>query len=153
MLQSGYHLLSVFLQCEFIQRSIICRFGIPNPITSDNGKHLNNKSFQEFCFGLEIVNKFSSPAHSQSNNQVNAVNKIIKGIMRKSCSPIGRELRQTSCKVYHRPIKLLKILLQKKHLSLLPSGQTQLSPLRLGFLLIEQLISIRRGISLLLLPT
>ena len=33
----------------FIWRSIICRFGIPRVLVSDNGKKFDNVSFQDFC--------------------------------------------------------------------------------------------------------
>ena len=63
---------------SFIWRSIICRFGIPNAIVTDNGKQFDNANFRTFCSTLGIRNAFSSPAHPQANGQVEAVNKIIK---------------------------------------------------------------------------
>ena len=34
---------------SFVWRSIICRFGIPRVLVSDNGKQFDNDSFQDFC--------------------------------------------------------------------------------------------------------
>ena len=63
---------------NFIWRSIVCRFGIPYTIVTDNGRQFDNAKFREFCSTLGIKNAFSSPAHPQANEQVEAINKIIK---------------------------------------------------------------------------
>jgi len=39
---------------SFIWKNIICRFGIPNTIISDNGKQFDNPKFQKFCQDLGI---------------------------------------------------------------------------------------------------
>ena len=55
--------------CNFVWRSIICRFGIPRALVSDNGKQFDNPKFRDFCAELGIKNYYSSPAHPQSNGQ------------------------------------------------------------------------------------
>ena len=55
--------------CNFVWRSIICRFGIPRSLMSDNGKQFDNPKFRDFCAELGIKNYYSSPAHPQSNDQ------------------------------------------------------------------------------------
>ena len=45
---------------NFVLRSIICRFGIPKALVSDNGKQFDN---------LKFKNYYSSLAHLQSNGQ------------------------------------------------------------------------------------
>ena len=52
---------------NFVWWSIICRFGIPKALISDNGKQFDNQKFKNFCAELGIKNYYSSPAHSQSN--------------------------------------------------------------------------------------
>ena len=52
---------------NFVWRSIICRFGIPKALVSDNEKQFNNLKFKKFCTELGIKNYYSSPAHLQSN--------------------------------------------------------------------------------------
>ena len=47
----------------FVLRCIICRFGIPRVLVSDNGKQFDNDSFRDFCSQLGIKNHYSSPAH------------------------------------------------------------------------------------------
>ena len=52
---------------DFVWFSIICRFGIPRALVSDNGKQFDNAKFRDFCDELGIKNYYSSPAHPQSN--------------------------------------------------------------------------------------
>ena len=54
---------------NFIWRSIICKFGIPRALVSDNGKQFDNPKLRDFCVELGIKNYYSSPAHLQSNRQ------------------------------------------------------------------------------------
>ncbi|KAH9687911.1 Ribonuclease H [Citrus sinensis] len=63
---------------DFIKRNIICRFGVPHTIITDNGKQFDNASFKAFCKALGITNHYSSPAHPQANGQVEAANRVIK---------------------------------------------------------------------------
>ena len=53
--------------CNFVWRNIICRFGIPRALVSDNGKQFDNTKFRDFCVELGIKNYYSSPKHLQSN--------------------------------------------------------------------------------------
>ena len=55
---------------NFVWRAIICRFGIPRALVSDNGKQFDNPKFMDLCAELGIRNYYSSPAHPQSNGQV-----------------------------------------------------------------------------------
>ena len=59
-------------------RAIICRFGIPRALISDNGKQFNNAKFRDFYAELGIKNYYSSPAHSQSNGQVEVTIRTLK---------------------------------------------------------------------------
>ena len=52
---------------SFVWRCIICRFGIPRVLISDNGRQFDNESFQDFCSQLGIKNHYSFPAHPQAN--------------------------------------------------------------------------------------
>ena len=54
---------------SFFWRCIICRFGIPSVLVSDNGKQFNNDSFWDFCSLLGIRNHYSSLTHPQANGQ------------------------------------------------------------------------------------
>ncbi|XP_022156791.1 uncharacterized protein LOC111023625 [Momordica charantia] len=63
---------------NFIWTNVLCRFGIPNAIVTDNGRQFDNAKFKDFCRKLGISHLFSSPAQPKANGQVEAVNKIIK---------------------------------------------------------------------------
>ena len=52
---------------DFVWRSIICRFGVPHTIITDNGKQFDNANFREFCSNLGIKVSYASPTHPQTN--------------------------------------------------------------------------------------
>ena len=66
----------------FVWRCIICRFGIPRVLVSDNGKQFDNDSFQDFCSQLGIRNHYSSPTHPQVNRQVKVTNRSLLKIIK-----------------------------------------------------------------------
>ncbi|PNX95908.1 hypothetical protein L195_g019106 [Trifolium pratense] len=68
---------------RFIKKEIICRYGIPNKIITDNGSNLNNKVVRELCESFKIEHHNSSPYRPQMNGAVEAANKNIKKIIQK----------------------------------------------------------------------
>ena len=52
---------------NFVWKNVICRFGIPMTIISDNGRQFDNQSFKNFYSNLGIKNQFSFPGHPQAN--------------------------------------------------------------------------------------
>jgi hypothetical protein len=68
---------------KFLWKNVICRFGIPYSIVSDNGKQFDNRKVRDLCEELGIKKHFSTPHHPQANGQVEAVNKTIKHILKK----------------------------------------------------------------------
>ena len=67
---------------SFVWRCIICKFGIPRVLVSDNGKQFDNDSFWDFCSQLGIRNHYSSPAHPQANGQVEVTNRSLLKIIK-----------------------------------------------------------------------
>ncbi|XP_022004349.1 uncharacterized protein LOC110901896 [Helianthus annuus] len=66
---------------RFIWEQIICRFGLPLKIFTDNGTNFAADDLQQWFRELHIEHTFSSVAHPQGNGQVEAVNKsIVDGI-------------------------------------------------------------------------
>jgi transposase InsO family protein len=55
-------------------KSIVCRFGVPNWIITDNGTQLKSQHFQEYCEDIGIQLYFTSVAHPRSNGQVEWAN-------------------------------------------------------------------------------
>ena len=66
----------------FVWRNIICRFGIPRVLVSDNGKQFDNNAFRNFYSELGIKNHYSSPAHPQANGQVKVTNRTLLKIIK-----------------------------------------------------------------------
>ena len=46
---------------NFVWKNIICKFGIPRMIISDNWRQFDSQGFMDFCSSLGIKNQFSSP--------------------------------------------------------------------------------------------
>lgn len=67
---------------NFVWRNIICRYGIPRVLVSDNGKQFDNSTFRNFCSELGIKNHYSSPAHPQANGQVEVTNRTLLKIIK-----------------------------------------------------------------------
>jgi len=61
----------------FVWKNIICRFGIPKTIISDNGRYFDSRKFKEFCTKLRIQNHYSSPGHPQANGQTEVTNRTL----------------------------------------------------------------------------
>ena len=45
---------------DFIQKSIICRFGLLHTIITDNGRQFDNQKFREYYARLHIRHKLTS---------------------------------------------------------------------------------------------
>ena len=63
-------------------KNIICRFGIPWTIISDNGRQFDSQSFREFCSSIGIKNQFLSPGHPQANKQTKVANQTLLKIIK-----------------------------------------------------------------------
>jgi hypothetical protein len=48
-------------------KSIVCRFGVPSHIITDNGTQFTSQIFQEYCEGIGTQLCFASMAHPRSN--------------------------------------------------------------------------------------
>ena len=66
----------------FVWKNIICRYGIPRVLVSDNGNQFDNGSFRDFYTELGIKNHYLSPAHPQANRQVEVTNRTLLKIIK-----------------------------------------------------------------------
>ena len=66
----------------FVWRNIICRYGIPRVLVSDNGKQFDNSAFRDFRSELSIKSHYSSLAHLQANGQVEVMNRTLQKIIK-----------------------------------------------------------------------
>ncbi|GJT41080.1 reverse transcriptase domain-containing protein [Tanacetum coccineum] len=58
---------------KFVWDNIVCRFGLPGEIISDNGKQFVDNPFKDWCDKLNITQRFASVKHPQSNGLVERV--------------------------------------------------------------------------------
>ncbi|KAK9079767.1 hypothetical protein SSX86_001440 [Deinandra increscens subsp. villosa] len=66
---------------NFVWEQIVCRYGLPGKIVSDNGKQFADNPFRSWCRELQITQIFTSVAHPQANGQVERTNRsIVSGI-------------------------------------------------------------------------
>src|ERR1043165_3865220 len=68
---------------RFIKNNLICRYGIPRKIITDNESNLNNKMMKELCEEFKIEHHNSSPYRPNMNGVVEAANKNMKKIVQK----------------------------------------------------------------------
>jgi transposase InsO family protein len=62
-------------------KSIVCRFGVPSRITTENGTQFISRIFQEYCEDIGTQLCFASVAHPRSNDQVERANaEILRGL-------------------------------------------------------------------------
>jgi hypothetical protein len=62
-------------------KSIVCRFGVPSRIITNNGTQFTSRLFQEYCEGIGTQLCFASVAHPRSNSQVERANaEILRGL-------------------------------------------------------------------------
>ena len=90
---------------NFVWRSIICKFGIPRALVSDNGKQFDNPKFRDFCAELGIKNYYSSPAHSQSNGQAEVTIRTLKAALKTKLENLKGKWVEYSLRCYG-PTKL-----------------------------------------------
>ena len=68
---------------QFVWKDIICRYGVPHTIITDNGRQFIDKELAKFYTGLGIKHITSSVEHTQTNGQAKAANKVILIELRK----------------------------------------------------------------------
>ncbi|GKA96482.1 reverse transcriptase domain-containing protein [Tanacetum coccineum] len=62
---------------KFVWDNIVCRFGLPGEIVSDNGKQFCENPFKDWCEKLSIRQCFASVKHPQTNGLVERANRSL----------------------------------------------------------------------------
>ncbi|GJZ95990.1 reverse transcriptase domain-containing protein [Tanacetum coccineum] len=62
---------------KFVWDNIVCRFGLPREIISDNGKQFRDNPFKDWCEKLCIRQCFASVKHPQANGLVEIANRSL----------------------------------------------------------------------------
>ena len=68
---------------RFIWKNIVCRFGIPRSIVSDNGTQFDSWVYRDFYQELKRKNLYSTPQYPQSNDQDEASKKTLLTALKK----------------------------------------------------------------------
>nr|GEZ89849.1 reverse transcriptase domain-containing protein [Tanacetum cinerariifolium] len=63
---------------KFVWDNIVCRFGIPGEIILDNGKQFADNPFKDWCDKLNIIQRFASVKHPQSNGLVERAKRSLR---------------------------------------------------------------------------
>ena len=66
---------------KFIERDLICRYGPPEKIITDNAQNFNGKMIIELCAKWKIKHSNYSPYRPKMNGAVEATNKNVKKII------------------------------------------------------------------------
>ena len=78
---TSYKSVTQAVVARFLKQNIICRYGIPVELITDNGKSLNGKMIKQLCQQFKIEHRNSVPYCPQMNGTVEAANKNIKKIL------------------------------------------------------------------------
>lgn len=69
---------------QFLWKNIICQYGIPRKLISDNGPQFQGYRIKEWCQNLWIEQAFTSITHPQANGQGEVTNRIlVQGLITK----------------------------------------------------------------------
>ncbi|GKB03179.1 reverse transcriptase domain-containing protein [Tanacetum coccineum] len=62
---------------KFVWDHIVCMFGLPGEIVSNNEKQFRDNPFKDWCDKLNIKQRFASVKHPQANGQVERANRSL----------------------------------------------------------------------------
>ena len=68
---------------RFMWKNIVCLFGIPQLIITDNGSQFDSRVYKNFYHELKIKKLYSTPWYPQSNGQAEAYNKTLLTALKK----------------------------------------------------------------------
>nr|GEW48244.1 reverse transcriptase domain-containing protein [Tanacetum cinerariifolium] len=77
---------------KFVWDNIVCRFGLPGEIISDNGKQFRDNPFKDWCENLNIRQHFASIKHPQANNLVEKANRKVDMIQNDEALKLNLDL-------------------------------------------------------------
>jgi transposase InsO family protein len=66
----------------FLMNHVICRFGVPLVVITDNGSHFKGE-FSDLCSRLGIQHRYATPYHPQTTGQDERTNGLLLGRIRK----------------------------------------------------------------------
>nr|XP_018628094.1 uncharacterized protein K02A2.6-like [Nicotiana tomentosiformis] len=80
--ESTYKAVTKKVEEDFVQNNIVCRFGIPESIITNNAANLNSDLMIEISEKFRIIHRNSTAYRPQMNGAVEVANNNIKRILR-----------------------------------------------------------------------
>ena len=74
---ASYKLVTKKVVADYVCNNMICMFGVPKSIITDNGAHLNSHLMRDICEQLKITHRNSIVYPLQMNGVIEAANKNI----------------------------------------------------------------------------
>ena len=69
---------------HFVWKNIVCRFGVPKLLVSDNGTQFASQQLSKICSEVGVKHVFTSVEHPQTNGQVESANRVLlRGLKRR----------------------------------------------------------------------
>ena len=69
---------------HFVWKNIVCRFGVPKRLVSENGTQFASQQLGKLCTEMGVKQVFALVEHNQTNGQVELVNRVLlKGVKRR----------------------------------------------------------------------
>jgi len=69
---------------SFVWKNIVCRFGVPKRLVSDNGTQFASHLLKKLCEDIGTQQVFASGEHPQTNGQVESANRVLlRGLKRR----------------------------------------------------------------------
>ncbi|VFQ71365.1 unnamed protein product [Cuscuta campestris] len=79
-------------QCQkFLAKQVICRFGVPEHVITDNGTQFESKPFNDFLESWGIKHSYASVGYPQANGQVENANRTIVDRLKQKLEACGGE--------------------------------------------------------------
>uniref|UniRef100_A0A2N9IZB2 Uncharacterized protein n=1 Tax=Fagus sylvatica TaxID=28930 RepID=A0A2N9IZB2_FAGSY len=89
---------------RFVKNNIICRYGMPEMLITDNASNLNNRMMDQLCQQFKIQHHNSAPYRPKMNGAVEAANKNVKKILSKMTETYkGLARAPALCLVWKKP--------------------------------------------------
>nr|XP_009616713.1 uncharacterized protein LOC104109190 [Nicotiana tomentosiformis] len=79
---ASYKAVTMKVVADFVREHILCRFGVPESIITDNAASLSNDLMKAMCETLKFKHQKSTTYRPQMNGVVEAANQNIKKILR-----------------------------------------------------------------------
>ena len=69
---------------SFVWKNIVCRFGVPKRLVSNNGTQFASHLLKKLCEDIRTQQVFASVEHPQTNGQVESANRVLlRGLKRR----------------------------------------------------------------------